>query len=230
MMQWFDILRFGDPAASPPIQTVALSLLLGFVLGQIIGWVYMATHTTPSYSSSFVASLVVLPVIVGLMMILMAGSLMIAFGLLAVFAVVRFRNVLKDTRDTTYILWAIVEGMSVGTFRYSTAFTGAACVVLVLLCLWLTGFGVRHRFDAALSLSVPEGFDGAREQIEQILYRFTDRAVLTSERLGGDARNILSYRVLLRDPGRRAELRAALATAGDIRELSFYLQNDESEQ
>ena len=128
---------------------------MAFVLGQIIGWVYMATHTTPSYSSSFVASLVVLPVIVALMMILMAGSLLIAFGLLAVFAVVRFRNVLKDTRDTTYILWAIVEGMAVGTFRYSTALVGAGCVVLVLLYLWLTEFGVRHRFDAALSVSVP---------------------------------------------------------------------------
>jgi len=229
MTEWIDILRYGDPIASPPVQTVALSLVLGFVLGQIIGWVYMATHTMPSYSSSFVASLVVLPVIVALMMILMAGSLMIAFGLLAVFAVVRFRNVLKDTRDTTFVLWAIVEGMAVGTFRYSTALTGAACVVLVLLYLWMTNFGVRHRFDAALSLSVPEGLAGAKERIEQILHRFTDRAVLTSERLAGDSRSILSYRVLLRDPSRRSELRDALAQAGDVRELSFYLQNDEAE-
>ena len=93
----------------------------------------------------------------------------------------------------------------------------------------MTNFGVRHRFDAALSLSVPDGLAGTRERIEQILHRFTDRAVLTSERLGGDSRSILSYRVLLRDPSRRTELREALATAGDIRELSFYLQNDESE-
>ena len=111
MLNWFELLRYGDPSTSAPIETVLLSLLVAFVVGQLIGWVYMATHTTPSYSSSFVASLVVLPVTVALMMILMAGSLMIAFGLLAVFAVVRFRNVLKDTRDTTYILWAIVEGM-----------------------------------------------------------------------------------------------------------------------
>lgn len=229
MNGWFDILQYGDPMSSTPVQAVVLSMLLAFVLGQIIGWVYMGTHTTPSYSSSFVASLVVLPVIVSLMMILMSGSLMIAFGLLAVFAVVRFRNVLKDTRDTTYVLWAIVEGMAVGTFRYSTALTGAVCVVLVLLYLWMTSFGVRHRFDAALSLSVPDGLAGTRERIEQILNRFTDRAVLTSERLGSDSRSILSYRVLLRDPSRRTELREALATAGDVRELSFYLQNDESE-
>ena len=228
-MNLLDMLRFGDPTISPPVETVVLSLLLGFVLGQIIGWVYMATHTTPSYSSSFVASLVVLPVIVALMMILMAGSLFIAFGLLAVFAVVRFRNVLKDTRDTTYVLWAIVEGMAVGTFRYSTALVGAGCVVLVLLYLWLTEFGVRHRFDAALSVSVPVDMAGVRERLEQILHRFSDRTILTGERLSADARNILSYRLLLRDPARRGELRAELASTGDIQELSFYLQDDESE-
>jgi hypothetical protein len=228
-MNWLDMLRFGDPAASAPVETVVLSLLMGFILGQIIGWVYMATHTTPSYSSSFVASLVVLPVIVALMLILMAGSLFIAFGLLAVFAVVRFRNVLKDTRDTTYVMWAIVEGMAVGTFRYSTALVGAGCVVLVLLYLWLTEFGVRHRFDAALSVSVPVDVAGTREKLEQILYRFSDRTILTGERLSVDARNILSYRLLLRDPARRGELRAELASAGDVQELSFYLQEDEAE-
>ena len=229
MLEFFDMLRYGDPSTSPPIETIILSLLLAFVIGQLIGWVYMATHTSPSYSSSFVASLVVLPVTVALMMILMAGSLMIAFGLLAVFAVVRFRNVLKDTRDTTYILWAIVQGMAVGTFRYSTALVGAGCVILVLFYLWMTEFGVRHRFDAALSVSVPGDSATMRERIEEILHRFSDRTLLTGERLSPDARNVLSYRLLLRDPSRRGELRAALASAGDVHELSFYLQDDESE-
>jgi hypothetical protein len=228
-MNWFDFLWSGDPISSPPMETVLLSLLVGFILGQMIGWVYMATHTTPSYSSSFVASLVVMPVLVSLMMILMSGSLMIAFGLLAVFAVVRFRNVLKDTRDTTYVLWAIVEGMAAGTFRYSTAILGALCVAAVVLYLWFTEFGLRHRFDAALSVSVPTDLAGAREKIEQILRRFSDRTVLTGERATDDARSILSYRLLMRDPARRRELSAELAAAGDVREMSFYLHEDEAE-
>ena len=33
------------------------------------------------------------------------------------FGVVRFRNVLKDTRDTIFILWAIMEGVAIGTTR-----------------------------------------------------------------------------------------------------------------
>ena len=106
---------------------------------------------------------------------------------------------------------------------------GAGCVILILFYLWLTEFGVRHRFDAALSVSVPADSGPMREKLEQILHRFSDRTILTGERLSLDSRNVLSYRLLLRDPTRRGELRAELASAGDIQELSFYLQDDESE-
>jgi hypothetical protein len=181
------------------------------------------------YGAAFVGSLVVLPVIVALLMILMAGSLMIAFGLLAVFAVVRFRNVLKDTRDTIYILWAIVQGMSVGTFRYSTAVVGVTCVALVLMYLWMTHFGVRHRFDAAMSMLVPSDSDATREKIQQVLYRYADRATITDDRQTPDAQSMLSYRLLLRDPARHQELRDELASAAGVQELSFYFQEDERE-
>lgn len=229
MTEWLSFLQFGDRGAPIAIEAVCLSLLLAFIVGQIVGWIYMVTHTSPSYSASFVASLVVLPVIVSLMMILMSGSLMIAFGLLAVFAVVRFRNVLKDTRDTTFIMWAIVLGMGAGTFRFSTTIIGVVGIALVLLYLHLTRFGERHRFDAALSVITPNDEGATRSTVESILYRYANRTLLTGERQGPDSRSILSYRLLLRDPATRDQLRAELATAGDVQELSFYLHNDSAE-
>jgi hypothetical protein len=229
MLDWFSVLQFGDPGSSPPAQTVVISLLLAFIVGQLVGWIYMATHTSPSYSSSFVASLVVLPVIVALMMILMSGNLMIAFGLLAVFAVVRFRNVLKDTRDTTFILWAIVEGMGAGTYRYATTLIGVVVIMLVLAYLWWTQFGERHRFDAVLSLLAPSDGGVTRSNIERVLHRYADRSLLTAERQGPEARSVLSYRLLLRNPALREQLRTDLAAAGDVQQLSFALYEDENE-
>jgi hypothetical protein len=102
-------------------------------------------------------------------------------------------------------------------------------VILVLFYLWLTEFGVRHRFDAALSVSVPVDSSAMRDKLEQILHRFSDRTILTGERVSPDARSVLSYRLLLRDPTRRGEMRSEIAAAGDIHELSFYLQDDEAE-
>ena len=229
MLDWLSVLQYGDPGSSPPAQTIVVALLLAFIVGQLVGWIYMATHTSPSYSSSFVASLVVLPVIVALMMILMAGSLMIAFGLLAVFAVVLFRNILKDTRDTTFILWSIVEGMGAGTYRYATTLIGAVVIMLVLAYLWWTQFGERHRFDAVLSLLTPADGGMTRANIERVLHRYSDRTLLTGERQSPDSRSVLSYRLLLRNPALREQMRTDLSAAGDVQELSFTLYEDENE-
>ena len=103
-------------------ETVLLVALLSFVIGHVIGWVYMWTHTTLSYSKMFVASLVVMPVLVALVMILMRGNIVIAFGLLAVFAVVRFRNVLKDTRDTKlFLVWVTTFLMEIKRVKQSSS-------------------------------------------------------------------------------------------------------------
>src|SRR5262249_27096815 len=132
MNEWFDFLTHGDTGyTTVGADTALLVLLLAFCIGHVIGWVYMTTHIGLSYSQMYVASLAVIPAIVALVMALMAGDIIIAVGLLAVVGVVRFRNVLKDTRDTTFILWAIVEGMAVGTLRYSTALVGAVGISLI---------------------------------------------------------------------------------------------------
>ena len=33
MLDWFDMLRYGDPSASLPVETVLLALLVAFVIG-----------------------------------------------------------------------------------------------------------------------------------------------------------------------------------------------------
>ena len=177
----------------------------------------------------FVTSLVVLPVIVALMMMLMSGSVFVAIGLLAVFAIVRFRNVLKDTRDTAFILWTIVMGMAVGTLRFSTALFGCAFVSLVFVYLRYTAFGTRLRFDAVINLRVVGDLVNGLNQLKGVFRRHTSRAELASERNLTDAGLELSYRLLLRDPARSHELVAELRETPGIEQPSLYSHNDEAE-
>src|SRR5882672_8220137 len=121
----------GDYAASPTnLAVVLLGLLLAFLFGQTVAWVYMLTHGGLSYSRSFVNSLVVMPVLVSLVMQVLNNNLVTAFGLMAVFAIVRFRNILRDTLDTTYVLSVIVIGMACGTQRFGVAVV--ACLVTAM--------------------------------------------------------------------------------------------------
>src|SRR5688572_32834212 len=128
-LNYFMVNDFVGIQAGP--ETALLIILVAFCIGHIIAWTYMWTHTGLSYSQMFTSSLLVQPVIVAIVMLLMAGNILIALGVLSIFAMIRFRNVLKDTRDTTYILWSIVQGVAVGSQKFGIAIIAAVCISLV---------------------------------------------------------------------------------------------------
>lgn len=228
MSEWFERLFHSEFAATQVgPESMLLVLLLAFCIGHVIGWVYMWTHAGLSYSAMFVSSLVVLPPLVAFVMVLMSGDIVIAVGLMAVFAMVRFRNVLKDTRDSTFVLWAIVQGMAVGSLHFSTSLIGCLAVALLFLYLRVTSFGGRHRYDVIVSLQTLN--DATVAQLRQILRRHCDRIQLASQRdLANQARD-LSYRLMLRDPSRSGELLSELESADGIAHVSLYHREDESE-
>src|SRR5258705_138232 len=150
---FFTALVHGDYGIAPTnFPAMALGLLLAFAMGHIIAWVYMLTHSGLSYSRSFVNSLVVMPMIVAIVMNVLSNNLITAFGMMAVFAIVRFRNILRDTLDTTYVLTVLVVGLACGSQKYTTAVIGCALMAIGMLSLWTTSFGSRHRYDVIVNL------------------------------------------------------------------------------
>lgn len=229
MTNWIEMLWRGDAGAGmPQPETVLLAMLLAFCLGHIVAWIYMWTHTGLSYSRVFTSSLVGIPVIVSLLMLLMAGNIYIAFGLLAVFAVVRFRNVLKDTRDTTFILWVMVLGMAVGTTRFSTALLGCVFVSAIFIYLRFVSFGSRHRYDVILSLHWT-GTGDAAGILRPLLRRHSSRTELASQRSGRESGLEMSYRLLLRDPSRSGDVLSEVQATEGVADASLYMREDESE-
>jgi|TARA_B100000959_G_scaffold280295_1_gene341862 hypothetical protein len=206
-----------------------MGLLLAFVCGHAIAWVYMFTHTGLSYSKSFVNSLVVIPTIVSMVMLVLSNNLVTAFGLMAIFAIVRFRNVLRDTLDTSYILSVIVVGMACGTLKFATAVAGCLMVCLIMFYIRVTSFGTRHRYDTILNLnwerSVPE-----IEALNETLERHARRSRCVSERtVDGTSGTDFSYRLLLRDPSRLEDLLVELREMDGVSRVTGLKAEAESE-
>jgi hypothetical protein len=231
MNDWFSMLLNSDygPTFLGGTNTIIFIMLLAFAVGHFIGYIYMWTHEAISYSRTFVASIAALPVLVAVMMIVMAGNLLVAFGLLAVFGVIRFRNVLKDTRDTTFILWSILEGLTVGTMRFSTALLAALGIGAVFLYLRLVSFGTRHRYDAVLTLRVTGDLATNGPNLRQILNFHATRPRLINERRATDGGIDMTYRMLLRDPSRVDELQTLLSRTEGLANVAVFMHEDEAE-
>jgi uncharacterized protein DUF4956 len=118
-----------------------LSMLAALALVVPVAWVYMITKQRRGYDQSVVQTVIILPMTVAGTIVLVQNSLPLAFALGAVVAIVRFRNTLKDTKDTVYIFLALGVGVAAGVFSPSVAAVMSLLYNLTVLFLWRYNVG-----------------------------------------------------------------------------------------
>jgi hypothetical protein len=221
----FDSMMWGR-AETDATRAIA-SLLFAFVAGQVVAWTYAWTHVGVSYSRAFVQSLVLIAVVVALVLMIVGTNVLVAFGLFGALAVIRFRNVLKDTRDTAFIFMELAVGLGAGTQALIITAAGVAFFVLVAMYLRATSFGAVESADALLRLQAPAP---APESLAQVLERHCRRADLVSRRAMPDnTTDDLSYRLVFRDPSRGDELVSELRAVEGVRSVSMLVQGEQAE-
>jgi len=129
---------------------VVFNSLIAFILGVFIAYIYKKTHQGLSYSQSFVLTIVFVTIIIGFVMMVIGNSLARAFALVGALSIIRFRTVVKDTKDTAYVFMALAVGMGAGTGNYFIAVYATVFMSAVAWVLYKFNFGVQSRSDFIL--------------------------------------------------------------------------------
>jgi hypothetical protein len=162
---------FSVPAgAGVSVEDFLLRLLVAYLAGQLIGWIYSASHGVLSYSQNFVQSLVMLSMIISVIMGVVGDSLARAFGLGAALAIVRFRTPIKDARDTTFLFLAVAVGMAAGAGQLLMSILAAVVVGSVAMFMYWSGFGSRSQSGGMLRFRY-SGTDDERPGLDSIMMR-----------------------------------------------------------
>ena len=120
---------------------IVFNIIVSLVLGVIIAVVYQKTHKGISYSRSYVESLVMMSVLATIAMMILGNNLVRALGILGVFTLIRFRTIIKDTKDTTFLFFSLAMGMAIGTANYTIAFIGTTLLSGIIFLLAKYNFG-----------------------------------------------------------------------------------------
>jgi hypothetical protein len=222
LWQLMEEMPMGGGTFSP--QTVLLSLLLAFALGQVIAWVYYITHSGLSYSRSYVQSLILITVVVSMVMAVIGNNIITAVGLMGALAIIRFRNVVKDTRDIAFIFCSLVVGMAAGSHRYMTAIIGTVVLCLIAMYLHFTDFGSHEPHNGFLRFSL-RGSLGPSHPVPGILGRFCGSYALISVQdsgFGGPAE--YAYQIMIRNTARNEEFVSELGKVEGIENISLTMQ------
>jgi len=217
----------GTPVSSGAFtpENVLLSLLLAFVLGQVIAWVYYLTHSGLSYSRTYVQSLVLVTIVVAMVMAVIGDNIIRAFGLMGALAIIRFRNVVKDTRDIVFIFCALVVGMAAGSQRYFIAILGTMMLGFIALYLHITGFGTHEPHNGFLRFSL-KGHIGPRHPVLSVLKKFCRNFTLISvEDSGfGSSEVEYAYQLMIRNAAKNEQMLGELEKVEGIGNINLTMQ------
>jgi hypothetical protein len=125
-------------AVQPPQQLavadLAFRLVVASVLGGLVAGTYWLTQRREKAPApGFLGTLVLLAVLIAMVTLVIGDNVARAFSLVGALAIVRFRTIVEDTRDTAFVIFAVVVGMAVGGGSVTIALVGFPVVAAAAL-------------------------------------------------------------------------------------------------
>lgn len=118
---------------------VLMSLLLAFALAFIWATVYRRTHSGVAYTRSFFFTIMLIPPIVAMIMMAIGSNIALSLGLVGSLSVIRFRTVIKDPKDMTFLFLSIGIGLTCGATAWGVAILGTIMISLIVIAMTKIG-------------------------------------------------------------------------------------------
>ena len=142
-------------------------ILASILLGVVISFVYIKTHSNNGYSSGFPITLIMLPVIISIIILLVGNNVARAFSLAGAFSIIRFRSAPGDPKDIAYVFFTLAVGLTcgMGYIGYAVIFT--VILSALMLILDITKFATHKDKSMQLKITVPEdlNYEGVFEEV-----------------------------------------------------------------
>lgn len=201
-------------------QEIVINLILSFILGLTISVVYKYTHKGLSYSQSFMITNIFVAVIVCMVIMIIGNSLARAFALVGALSIIRFRTVVKDTKDTAYIFWSLAAGMASGTGSYFLAVAGTIIITSIALILDKTNFGSIIKSEFILQFRTISNNSEISKLFNKTISKFSKSSTLLSSESSEDGESIkLSFDIVLKEDQSQTQLLSELSKIKGLKEI-----------
>jgi uncharacterized membrane protein YhiD involved in acid resistance len=135
MIGFNDIFKssFLNSVSSFSVTDTLIALLLAFVIGLFITWVYKKTFSGVMFSSSFCTTLMGLSVVTTFVILAVTSNVVLSLGMVGALSIVRFRTAIKEPLDIVFLFWSLAVGIVLGAGLIPLAFLGSIIIGVILL-------------------------------------------------------------------------------------------------
>lgn len=123
-----------------------LSLLVAFVIGIFIIYIYRKTYTGVVYSKAFSLCILMLAMVTAMIIRTISSNIALSLGMVGALSIVRFRTAVKEPVDTGFMFWGISAGIMAGAGLYVPAIVASLGIGLLYFGTYLLGFKTSNRY------------------------------------------------------------------------------------
>lgn len=148
-MKYIDIIRdslIDNFNGSISVIQIALALVVSFLIGVFIVYIYKKTYTGVIYSKSFSLCIILLSMITSIIICTINSNLALSLGMVGALSIVRFRTAIKEPVDTVFMFWAIAVGIMSGAGLYIIAIVASLLIGLLYFSMYVMGFKMNKQY------------------------------------------------------------------------------------
>lgn len=194
-MTFNDIFKssFLENVNSIPLLDMVIALLLAFVVGLFIFYVYKKSYSGVMYSSSFGVTLIALTMITSLIILAITSNIILSLGMVGALSIVRFRTAIKEPSDIAFLFWSIAAGIVIAAGLIPLALFGSLLIGGVLMV-----FSSRSTFEQPYILVVNFSDQEAELEATSFINQNVKKSSIKSKSISKDLIEV-NYEVRLKD-------------------------------
>ena len=207
---------------------VISNLLVALICGIIIALVYRFIYKGPSYSATYVNSLVLLTLITSVVILVIGNNLARAFGLVGAMSIIRFRTAVRDVQDIVFIFFALSIGMASGVGLHVIAIASTIIISIIAIVLVTFNFGAPRKQEFLLQISYVATGEN-EDSIHRILRKYSGKFKLVNMKNLGDDMVEAFYHVGNKTRKNSTELLRELRSFEDVTNVNLFFDDDDSD-
>ena len=128
------------------VTDMLISLIVAFLIGIFIIYVYRKTYTGVVYSKAFSLCILMLAMVTAMIIRTISSNISLSLGMVGALSIVRFRTAVKEPVDTGFMFWGISAGIMAGAGLYIIAIVASLILGVLYFLTYLMGFRVANRY------------------------------------------------------------------------------------
>lgn len=152
----FEFLLTHNNTENPTAMSILITVLFSFCLSSLLVITYDLTTKSIHRPAHFLQALALISMVAATVMQAIGDSLARGLGMLGALSIIRFRTVLDDPRNMTFMFASLAVGIATGVFGFTIAFVGTIAFCIGAFILRFSPLSNTTELIGSLKIEIPK--------------------------------------------------------------------------